>query len=212
AEPQEFEQTTAGLRHYLEVVRRRKWIVLAVTVVAIGVAAALSELESPVYRAETKIVVGQGDSLFPPQQIGTAVQPTTATLGNLVQSNVLARNVISNLGLRESPESLLKKISVSINPQTAVLDVSVDDHSRTRARRIAQEVGSVFSQLVKADFGKATPQGPGQPAQPGLTAKVFDPAHTLPGQVAPRPVRNVIIAAVLGLILGLFAAFLREYF
>ena len=27
-----------------------------------------------------------------------------------------------------------------------------------------------------------------------------------------RPVRNVIIAAVLGLILGLFAAFLREYF
>jgi len=34
-----------------------------------------------------EIVVGQGDSLFPPQQIGTAVQPTTATLGNLVQAD-----------------------------------------------------------------------------------------------------------------------------
>jgi receptor protein-tyrosine kinase len=211
-EGSEHEQGGIGLRHYLDVLRRRKWTVLAVLAIAIGVAALLSELQKPVYRAQTKIVIGQGKTLIPPSVLGQSQQTLTATMADLAQSNVLARNVVDNLNLKETPEQLLAKISVSINPQTAVMDVFVDDHSGSRARQIAQEVASVFSQLVAANFGKGIPAGPNQAAQPGLTATVFDPAHVLPARVAPRPVRNVAIAGVLGLILGLLAAFLREYF
>jgi receptor protein-tyrosine kinase len=211
-EGSEQDQGGIGLRHYLDVLWRRKWIVLAVLAVAIGAAAGLSALQTPIYRAQTKIVIGQGKTLIPPTVLGQANQTLTATMADLAQSNVLARNVVDNLGLKETPEQLLAKISVSINPQTAVMDVFVDDHSQSRARRICQEVSSVFSQLVQANFGKSIPAAGGQPEQPGITATVFDPAHVLPARVAPRPVRNVAIAAVLGLILGLLAAFLREYF
>ena len=49
-----------GLRHYLDVVRRRKWIVLGVLAVTMAGAPLISVLQDPLYRAETKIVIGQG--------------------------------------------------------------------------------------------------------------------------------------------------------
>lgn len=199
------------LRRYLDVLRRRRWIVLGVTVVAAAAAAAVSlVLVEPTYRAETKIVVGQGNSLFEPGA-ANAVQPFTATMSDLVQSNLVAAQVIETLGLEESPESLLDEVSVSINPQTAVLAVGVTDPDPERAQRIAAEIGRVFSELVRERFGdQPVTTAPGETPQAPLTATVWDPAHVDPDQVSPRPVRDIGLAVVLGLVLGLLAAFLRE--
>lgn len=203
----EFEQASAGLRHYLDVVRRRKWTVVAITVVCVAVALALSLLQKPVYRAATKIVIGQGGGLVQPG-FANSIQPYTATMSDLLTSDIVARNVVDSLHLDMSPHDLLAKVSTSINPQTAVVDVYVDDGDRTQAVRIDQQVAVVFSNLVSERFGRASATGSTQP----LSANVFDPAHLLPGRVSPRPARNVVIAFVLGLILGLVAAFLREHF
>src|SRR5205823_780504 len=184
-EPVELEQGSSGLRRYVGVVRRRKWIVLA-------------ELQKPVYRAETKIVVGQGNSLFQPT-VANAVQPFTATMSDLVESNVVATRVIARLGLHRSPEKLLSKVHVSTNPLTAVLKVSVDDSSRARAQHIARAVGNVFSRLVHERFGhRQVTTTTGQVVEAPLTATVWDSAHVDRQKVAPKPVRNVAIAAALG--------------
>lgn len=207
----EGEATGIGLRRYATIVARRKWIVLAVTVAAVAAAVGISKAQQPVYRAQTKIVVTQGYSLVQPG-FASAVEPYTATMSDLIESNVVAADVISRLHLSQSPQSLLQHVSVSINPQTAVLGVSVDDHSPARAQAIAREIGAVFSQLVRARFGKPVQSQPGQQTLPPLTASVFDPAHVLPAPVSPRPVRDGIVAAVLGLALGLLGAFLRDHF
>ena len=212
-DPPDSGESRLGLRHYLEVVRRRKWIVLAVFVTAVGTAALLSLLTAPVYRATTKIVVGQGNSLIPPGD-AYAIQPYAATMGDLVTSDVVARNVIDNLDLRgETPGSLLERTSASINPDTAVVTVSVEDGDKQRAVRIAQEIGTVFSELVEEQFGTTEQTQPDEVAQLPLTAKVFDPAHPDPNEpISPKPVQNVVIASLLGLVLALLAAFLREHF
>ncbi len=208
----ELEQSSISLRHYLDVVRRRKWIVLAVMAAAVGAAVLLSVLQEPTYRATTKIVVGQGNSLFPPGEAG-AVQPFTATMGDLVKSNVVARNVIENLDLAgETPESLLARVAVSVNPETAVVKVSVEDGDKQRAVSIAQGIGLVFSQLVKERFGTPPAEPGSEVTQLPLTATIFDAAHADPQPVSPRPRRNVAVAAVLGLLLGILAGFLREHF
>lgn len=206
----EFESAGTGLRQYLDVLRRRKWIVIALLAIAVGVAAAISYTQESVHRASTKIVIGQGNSLFQPQ-FGTQAQPFTATMSDLLQSNVVATQVIQSLHLSDTPQQLLDRVHVSINPETAVIRVSVDDHDPAQAQRIAQQIGVVFSDLVKKRFGAATTSPGGQP-QPPLTATIFDPAHVLPGRVSPKPVRNMVIAGILGLVLGLIAAFLREHF
>jgi capsular exopolysaccharide synthesis family protein len=200
-----------GLRHYLDVVRRRKWIVLAVVALAVGAALAISVLQHKTYRATTKIVVGQGNSLIPAPYAG-AVQPYTATMADLVKSNIVAATVIGELGLNTTPDKLLQKISVSINPTTEVMTVHVTDRSKPRAVEIARHVAATFSRLVGKKFGtKAVSVAPGTTQLP-LTAKVFDPAHADPKPVSPRPVRNIALGLVIGLVLGLVAAFLREHF
>jgi capsular exopolysaccharide synthesis family protein len=187
--------------------------VLAILLAALAAAIAISLSMSKVYQANTKIVVGQGNSLFQPGE-ANAVQPFTATMGDLVESNIVATTVIRQLRLTMSPETLLSKISVSINPETAVVKIAVHDHSKATAVAIAQHVGEVFSSLVRKRFGTKVepPTTVGAPAQLPLTATVFDPAHADPKPVSPRPIRNAALAGVLGLILGLIAAFLREHF
>jgi capsular exopolysaccharide synthesis family protein len=103
-------------------------------------------------------------------------------------------------------------MDVSINPETAVVKVTVRDHSKSRAVEIADHIGTVFSRLVRMRFGTQALPGPGGTTQLPLTATVFDPAHADPDPVSPRPLRNTVLAGILGLILGLLAAFLREHF
>ena len=203
--------SSIGLRHYVEVVRRRKWIILAVLAAAVGAAAVFSALEQPRYRAEAKIVVGQGNSLFQPT-VSSAVQPFTATMGDLVTSRVVAVDAINRLGLQMSPQKLLSKLSVSINPQTAVLKISVDDRDPRRAEQIGAAVSEAFTSLVNDRFGKRVRPRPGETTQPPLTATIWDPSHVLPGRVAPQPKRNIAIAAALGVVLALLAGFLVEHF
>jgi capsular exopolysaccharide synthesis family protein len=199
-----------GLGRYLEVTWRRKWIVLGVIMAAIGMAAAASFAVDPVYRAEMKLYVGQGDSLFQVQQ-ANAFQPFTATMADLIESRIVAEGVIEELGLRDSPKALLGKISVSTNPETAVLKVKVDDGDPERAQRIAQTLGTVFGDLVEKSFGNPEVGVNADPTPP-LTVGVFDPAQASSTPISPRPVRNVALAGVLGLVLGLLAAFLADYF
>lgn len=204
-----------GLTQYLDVIRRRKWIVLGVWLACIGAAVAVSVLQDKQYRATTRLVVGQGTGVVAAGQ-SNAVRPLTATMAKLVKTNVVADNVIANLRLPAtvSPEDLLARISVSIDPETAVLDISVVWSEKERATQIVQEIGLVFSQLVKERFGQpgtaASIQG--AIAELPVTVTIFDPARADEFAVSPRPVRNVGAAIVLGLIFGLLAAFLRDHF
>jgi capsular exopolysaccharide synthesis family protein len=135
-------------------------------------------------------------------------------MANLVTSNVVAEQVIHRLSLvDETPQSLLSKVSVVVNPTTAVIVIDVDAKSKGRATDIARELGIVFSHLVKQRFGSVVHDASSGTAQQlPLTATIFDPAHALPSPISPRPKRDTALAAFLGLFLGLIAAFVREHF
>ena len=208
AEP---EQSGIGLRHYLDVIRRRKWIVLGVTAASIAAALTFSALQTPKYRATTTFVVGQGGGLLPATSIGAAAQPLSATMAELVKKRVVAESVIEHLTLDMQPETLLDKLSVSFNPETAAITVDVVDSNEIRAGQIAEQIDQIFPALVKTKLAQ-TITGARTGEDDEITVSVWDPAHVVPGRVQPKPVRNTLIAALLGGILGLLAAFLREHF
>ena len=205
----ESEGTGIGLRQYLEVVRRRKIIVVTVLALALGAASALTLATTSLYEAQTTIVVGQGTCIVQPQN-ANAIQPFTATAAGLMRSTILADDVIHDLKLTSTPQGLLGSISVSFNPDSAALTASVVNHDPQLAKSIARSLGTNFQRLVRERLGKEVPASAGVPATPPLTACIWDPAHVVPGKVEPKPTRNLLVAGILGLVLGLLAAFLRD--
>lgn len=205
------EPSSPPLLHYLHVVRREAWLIVVVVVITVATAAFVSiYVQDPVYRASSKIVVGQGGGVFQPQY-GSQVQPFTLTMTNLLQSDIVASTVIDNLQLKTTPRALLGHLSVTSRTESSVLELAYDSPSKEQAVVILSEIGSVFATLVDQRLGSgAEGNRPNQEPLVPITASVFDPAHLEPGQVSPRPKRTVVIAGVLGLVIGLVLAFARD--
>ncbi|HEY6962946.1 MAG TPA: hypothetical protein VI408_13740 [Gaiellaceae bacterium] len=178
-------------------VGRHLTLVAGVTAAAVALAAVLSLTAPSVHRAESKLVVTVHGAPVTARPAPGA--PYTATLEDLVRSDVVATNVVQSLRLGMSSHELLSRLSTSSDPKTAVIEIAFEDGSRARAVRVVQQVDSVFARLVAARFGRMS-----------LAASVFDPAHGLPGRVSPRPARDIAIGGVIGLALGALAAVARE--
>jgi capsular polysaccharide biosynthesis protein len=119
-----------------------------------------------------------------------------------VKSDVVAGVVVQRLHLDISSATLLNNLTVATQPLSAVLDVSYDDTDRVRGQRILAEVGQVFSELVQDRFNQ-TDKSTAKTAPVSVT--VFDPAHTLPTPIRPKPALYLGVATVLGMALGLVA-------
>jgi uncharacterized protein involved in exopolysaccharide biosynthesis len=177
------------------------WLIALVTLLAVAAAAAYTKTQPPVYRASMKIVVGQGAAFFQPDS-ANATEPFTQTMTDLVKSDVVAGLVVQRLHLDISSATLLNNLTVATQPLSAVLDVSYDDTDRVRGQRILAEVGQVFSELVQDRFNQ-TDKSTAKTAPVSVT--VFDPAHTLPTPIRPKPALYLGVATVLGMALGLVA-------
>ena len=204
-----YKRDLRPLQRYTRVVRRQLGVIVAALVLAVLAAAAVSWTQSPTYRASMQVVVGQGNSFFQPQ-FGSSVQPFTQTMTRLLESDIVASTAIRQLGLALTPKALLSRIHVSTDPESSVLAVSYDAPSKDEAVRTLAGIGAAFTRVVRTRLGFAP--GSGAPSQPPITARVFDPPHALSSPVAPRKTRNLLLAVVIGILLGLVLAFARESF
>jgi succinoglycan biosynthesis transport protein ExoP len=199
------EETYRTLSDYLSIIRRRLLLIALVALVTIGAAAILTYRQPTLYRSGMKLVVGVKGGLFP-TDVGNVADQFTQTMSDLLQSEVVASRAIRDLHLSMSPQELLSRLHVTTKPDTAVLVVTFDDTDPVRGRTTLARIGTIFTGLV--DQSLAT-QDNGNLA---VSVKVFNPSHVLPGRVQPKPLRNIAVAGLLGLILGLLAGLVREQF
>jgi capsular polysaccharide biosynthesis protein len=170
--------------------------------VAVGLAAGRAAAygqslrEPTLYRAQTSLVVERGNEPLS----GAGTSGLVGTFRKLLETNVVAANVIQNLALGGSASTLLHRISVHQSSNSAVLRLDVDDGEPTRATKIAQQLGVVFAQLVQNRFGASSAS-----AEP-IAVAVFDPGHLLPGKASPHLRRDLAWGGLLGLLAGLFVA------
>ena len=210
----ESESLPRSIQRYTGVLRRQWWVIVLTTVVALAVAVFYVQSSTPVYSASSKVVVGQGESLFNPA-LSVDDTAVTSTISSLLESNVVAETAIKQLGLHTTPTALLSNLGVSAQPTGAVIDVSYDDTDQARAVKVLGTLGTVFTNLVNTELASKSKTSSSQTAVGGtiaqpVSAVVFDPAHPDPGQVSPHKVRTLAIALVLGLVAGLILAFLRD--
>lgn len=184
----------------LGVIRKRLWVILLVTVVLMGVAVGFSLAQKPMYEASIKILVGQ--------QRGTDeyvsaydLEQLTQTIAEGVNSRPVSEGVIRQLGLHTTPEDLLDNLRVEQIGETQFIQASYRDASPKMAQRVANSVGRVFSERISEV----------SPSANSITATVWEQAVVPDTPVSPNPLRNGLMALVLGLMLGVGLAFLLEH-
>lgn len=186
----------------LSIVRRRLWVIVLAALLFSGVAAGASLMQTPVYEASVKILVGQEKGITDTPGDVSGLQDLAETMAEGIDSRSIAEAVIDQLNLQISPGTFLdERLDVTPITNTQFVEVSYRDPDPERAKDVVNTIGTVFSERIS----RISPQNN------SISATVWDDAATPDQPVSPSPLRNAALGLVMGLILGAGLAFLLEY-
>ena len=183
------------LKEYLQIIGNRVWIIVLVTLAAMGAAALVSKLQTPEYRSTIYLNVV-------PARLDLSLQLTTKALmrnyaGN-IRSRETAMEVINRLQLDITPEQMAEKLSVRPIEEDFFIQIDADDEDPLIARDIAQTTAQVFVEDVKVYMLE-------QDKRDRVEVNIRD--YALPGVLhKPKWKINVLAGGVLGLLAGTVAS------
>ena len=196
------EEEVIDLREYFSIIKKKWYIMAILCVICVAISSVYSFfIAKPVYQAETTLIVKtektEGPNSLSNDQVMVS-QKLALTYGEIIKSRKVLEDVIKNLNLKESYGSLSSKISVSTVTDTQIIKVSVKDTDNDNAAKIANEIPTVFTEEA---IRIADANG----------VEVIDKAQTPVNPVSPNKKMNILIAGVLGVMIGLFGIFLVEF-
>ena len=195
-------EETIDLREYFGIIKKRFWIIALITVIAAVVSGIISFfMLKPVYEAKSTLIVNTEKNEETQMITGdqfNVTQKLAVTYGEIIKSRSVLEDVIKNLKLDDDYEDLVNNITVSPVKDTQIISISVQDTNKEKARDIANEIPKVFTKEAKR-ITKAN------------DIQVIDKAILPQNPIKPNKMMNVAIAAVLGMMIGLFIVFLLEY-
>lgn len=194
------------LHAYLRLLRKQ-WKVIAGIATAVVVASVAVTLLVPrTYQSQLQFFVSTMDTSDNSQlaQGSTFLQQRVKSYAQLVTAPVVLQPVVTKARLDTTAEKLANDVAATIPPDTVLIDVSVDARTPGQAQRIARAVASEFPKTV-ANLEKVSKKKDSPVKVTVTKAPTFNPSP-----VSPRPFRNVAIGLVLGLLLGLGIAALRQ--
>jgi len=194
--------------HQVMMLLRRRWMsIVAVTVLALALAAALVLTTVPVYSAGARCFVsvaagseGSG-SIFQGSQFAlTRVQSYT----EVVDSPDVLEPVIKRLGLPMTSAKLAESVS-AVNPaNTVLINISATAGTPAQAASIANAVASEFSGFIEnLETARAGGQSP-------VKVTVTGPAVAPTSPTSPLPRLAAALALLIGLGAGVMLALLRD--
>ncbi|GAA2529587.1 polysaccharide biosynthesis tyrosine autokinase [Pilimelia columellifera] len=189
----------------LRAVRKRWWWVLGALSATLSLAAVVTVNTTPRYATSLTFFVSTPNSgVGAAYEGGLFTQQRVKSYASLLASDRLARLVAGTAGAGLDAERVRQRITATAKPETVLLDAVVVDESRQRSLALATSLARHFSTLVEE---LETP--PGQSRSAVKVELVVGPALD-PTPVAPRRVRNLALAALLGVLIGAGCAALRE--
>lgn len=179
---------------------------IAVALSVLAISAVLTLLSTPQYTSSTQFFISTADSASTAQlaQGGTFTQQRVKSYSELLKAPKLLDPVIAQSGVSDKPGALAGKITATTPPDTVLLDVTVTDPSPAKARDIAQAIAEVFPTVV-ADLERVSPTAD----SPVKVTLLREPTQS-DAPVSPRPLRNLALGLVLGVLLGFGASLLKQ--
>lgn len=189
------------LREYVQMLGRRSRLIASVMLCILGVNLILTLSADPVYQSQTRLFVSTPDLIrTDPLQAGSFAIQRVNTYVDLANGDELASRVVGQLRQNVSPSTFAKKITAAAVPDTVILVISATDSDP----RVAQEYSQITAQqLIEFVQEIETPAGKQKPA---VKVTIVTSADLPTSPISPRPVRNFVLALLIGLLLAVGAA------
>jgi capsular polysaccharide biosynthesis protein len=195
------ELETIDLREYIHIIRKRIWIIILITAVAVLSSSVISFFILPsVYETATTMMIGKPKEQEQRMEYNDVLlsQKLVKTYGKLAESRLVSSEVIEDLGLTITPEEFIQKINVSPVQDTEIIMIKVQDRNPKLAAAIANDLALVFQKYV-TNIMKVD------------NVQIIDKAEIPKEPVKPKPLFNMAIAGFLGIMVGFGVVFLLEY-
>lgn len=191
-----------GIKGYLQIIKRRSWIIFLITFIAILVSTGVSFFGvNPVYEANTTLLVDinkkPGAEIVTSEQLSVS-EKLAVTYGEIIKSKSVLNEVEDSLDLKCGYEELSDKVNVSSINKTQIISVSVQDTNPKIATDIANAIPTAFQQEVKR-------------ITQANDVKVIDKAVVPNQPIKPNKATIIAISAILGIMISLFIIFSLEY-
>jgi len=191
------------LQDYLSVVRKRWRVILLVVLVCLGLASVATLTATKIYESSTQFFVSTTGS----EDSGALLQGSTFTqqrvksYAQLLTTPRILAPVAATVGVTGD---IARQVTATTPPDTVLIEVAVRDSDPQQAKAMATAIAKEFPSAVTELESPA-----GKDSSP-VKVTVVQPPTTPTSPVSPKPVRNILLGAVLGLLLGLAAALVRE--
>ncbi|MBK5490466.1 capsular biosynthesis protein [Bacillus sp. TH17] len=196
-------EETISLKELFYILKKRLAMILVIAFGAAIVSAIISFFfMTPIYQSSTQILVNQKKqegAMIQAGEIQTNIQLTN-TYKVIIKSPVVLDQVNEKLHLNMTAQALTEKINVANEKDSQVISVTAEDKDPKLARDIANATADVF----KGEVAKIMNVD---------NVTVLSKAEVAENQspIKPRPMLNVAIAFVVGLMAAVGLAFLLEY-
>ena len=194
------------LQQYLQIFRKYWRSILTVLSVCVGAALVFTFLQTPKYSSTSSALIAVDTAATPGELSSGALyaERQVSSFVALADSALVLDPVIDELGLNVTPQALRSRVSVSAPAGTSIVDVTVTDTNAGRAAEIANAITASLKN-VTSDVVPTGPDG-----DEIVTVTVVEPASESSRPVSPRPVVNIALGLIAGVVLGLGQALVRR--
>jgi capsular polysaccharide biosynthesis protein len=195
-------EETISLKELFAILRKRLWLIISLTVIAAVTAGVISfYFLTPIYQASTQLLVNQSkeDKQIDINQVQTNLDLIN-TYNVIMKSPVILEKVIAQMNLDTTVGQINEQITVSSKENSQVVEVSVEDKDPAQAVQLANTIGDVFKKEIVTIMNVDN-------------VSILSKAQLTedPSPIKPKPLLNIAIALVVGLMAGVGLAFLLEY-
>lgn len=194
------------LQEYVSLVRRYWMSVTATLLLVVATAAAVTLVQSRSWTATTSLFVAveSGGTAGELSQGANYAERQVKSFVEVSKSPFVLEPVINRLGLDLTPAELSERISVAAPLNTSVIEIAVTGKSPTEAAQISNEVAASLARAVD----QLSPQG--SRGERLVKATVIQQAEIPTAPTSPKPRQNLALGLLLGALLGLGQALLRD--
>lgn len=187
------------IQEYIDILRRRGWIIILAVVITAVSAFVFSKLRTPVYRASMEVSI---QLARPDLSLTQSAKQLLSSYANVMWSEKQADVVIRTLGLYMDPRDLEGDVKIVADDSIMVIKIDVDNSDG----ELANQIANTWAQLLVQWRDE---QNARQDKQDRVFAEIIDPASY--SLLRPKTSVNVAAGGLLGVVLGTLVVFVVEW-